>query len=69
VAQSKSASKSRKSPKLLPYRDPKLSLEKRVRDLLSRMTLEEKAAQMVCLWRERPNTLLNDGGDFDSSPQ
>lgn len=65
MAQSKSASKSRKSPKLLPYRDPKLSLEKRVRDLLSRMTLEEKAAQMVCLWRERPNTLLNDGGDFD----
>ncbi len=31
------------------------------------MTLEEKAAQMVCLWRERPNTLLDDDGNFDSA--
>lgn len=29
------------------YLDPSLSIEKRVEDLLSRMTLEEKAAQMV----------------------
>ena len=56
-----------KSSNLLPYRDPRLSAEKRVRDLLSRMTLEEKAAQMVCIWRERPNTMLNDDGDFDAA--
>jgi beta-glucosidase len=29
------------------------------------MTLQEKAAQMVCVWRERPNTLLDDDGNFD----
>ena len=56
-----------KSASLLPYRNPRLSPEKRVRDLLSRMTLEEKAAQMVCIWRERPNTMLNDDGDFDAA--
>lgn len=30
-----------------PYRDPRLSLEQRVSDLLSRMTLEEKIAQLT----------------------
>jgi beta-xylosidase len=71
VAQSKSAAKKKPIPRqgqaanLLPYRNPKLPAEKRVRDLLSRMTLEEKAAQMVCLWRERPKALLTEDGDFD----
>jgi hypothetical protein len=32
--------------KTLPYKDPKLSIEDRVSDLLSRMTLEEKVAQI-----------------------
>ena len=31
------------------YRDPKVPLETRVRDLLGRMTLDEKVAQMRCL--------------------
>ena len=31
---------------VLPYQNPKLSVEQRVADLLSRMTLEEKVAQM-----------------------
>ena len=39
----------------LPYKDPKLSIDARVKDLLSRMTIEEKAAQMMCLWMEKPN--------------
>ena len=56
-----------KSSNLLPYRNPKLPAERRVRDLLSRMTLEEKAAQMVCVWRERPNTMLNEDGEFDAA--
>ena len=39
----------------LPYRNPKLSIDERVKDLLSRMTIEEKAAQMMCLWDQKPN--------------
>src|SRR5687767_11873578 len=39
----------------LPFRDPKLPIEERVNDLLSRMTLEEKVAQTMCLWMEKPN--------------
>ncbi len=37
------------------YKNPQLPIEERVRDLLARMTLEEKAAQMMCLWMEKPN--------------
>ncbi|HKT46896.1 MAG TPA: glycoside hydrolase family 3 N-terminal domain-containing protein [Candidatus Acidoferrales bacterium] len=33
-----------------PYRDPKLPIEQRISDLLSRMTLEEKIAQMGSAW-------------------
>jgi hypothetical protein len=36
-----------------PYRDPKLSVEQRVADLVSRMTLEEKLAQMEGAWENR----------------
>ncbi len=32
-----------------PYRDAKLPVEQRVEDLLSRMTIEEKVGQLVCL--------------------
>lgn len=39
----------------LPYKNPRLSIDERVKDLLSRMTLEEKAAQTMCLWMEKPN--------------
>jgi beta-glucosidase len=37
----------------LPYRDPKLPVEHRVADLLSRMTPEEKVAQIVGVWGNR----------------
>jgi beta-glucosidase len=37
----------------LPYRDAKLPVEQRVADLLSRMTLEEKVAQMEGAWENR----------------
>ncbi len=33
------------------YRDPALPTARRVDDLLARMTLEEKVAQMLCLWK------------------
>ncbi len=39
----------------LPYKDPKLSIDARVADLLARMTPEEKAAQLMSLWMEKPN--------------
>ena len=61
-----SRNKSSLAPKkLLPYQDSRLSPEKRTKDLLSRMTLEEKAAQMVTIWRDRPKALLDDDGNFD----
>lgn len=37
-------------PAPLPYKDPKLSTATRVADLLKRMTLEEKVAQLYCHW-------------------
>ncbi|HYD54616.1 MAG TPA: glycoside hydrolase family 3 N-terminal domain-containing protein, partial [Gemmatimonadaceae bacterium] len=45
--------------------DASLSVEERVRDLLSRMTLEEKAAQMVGVWQLKASTLVADDGTFD----
>jgi beta-glucosidase len=33
-----------------PYKNPKLPVEKRVKDLLSKMTIEEKIAQLMGLW-------------------
>ena len=49
----------------MPYRNPALPAEKRVKDLLSRMTLEEKAAQMLCIWQKKPQTLVDAEGNFD----
>lgn len=38
-----------------PYRNPALPVEKRVADLLGRMTLEEKIAQLGGTWQNREN--------------
>jgi beta-glucosidase len=35
------------------YQNPALPTARRVDDLLSRMTLEEKVAQMLCLWNAK----------------
>jgi beta-glucosidase len=50
---------------LAPYKNSALPIEKRVRDLLGRMTVEEKAAQMMCLWQKKAETLLDADGNFD----
>lgn len=50
---------------VMPYRNPALSAEKRVKDLLSCMTLDEKAAQMLCIWQQKPKTLVDADGNFD----
>ena len=34
-----------------PYLDPSLPVERRIDDLVTRMTLEEKVGQMLCLWQ------------------
>src|SRR5207253_11210048 len=49
----------------LPYRNASLTPEARTADLLSRMTLEEKAAQMVGVWQLKSTTLVDDAGNFD----
>ncbi|HYG79579.1 MAG TPA: glycoside hydrolase family 3 N-terminal domain-containing protein, partial [Pyrinomonadaceae bacterium] len=51
------------------YKNPRLPVERRVADLLGRMTLEEKVAQLVCLWAQRPQVrpqtdFSTDLGDF-----
>jgi beta-glucosidase len=53
------------APKAAAYRNPKLPIEKRVRDLLSRMTLEEKLAQMLCVWQQKAAKLVDEKGRFD----
>jgi beta-glucosidase len=47
------------------YKDPAAPIERRVADLLARMTLDEKAAQMVCIWQEKSIKLQDVNGDFD----
>lgn len=49
----------------VPYKNPALPVEQRLRDLMRRMTLEEKAAQMVCVWQEKAQTLVDEEGNFD----
>lgn len=59
------APRSKKAAKLPQYKNPGHPPARRVKDLLSRMTLEEKAAQMVCIWREKADKLVDAEGNFD----
>ena len=47
------------------YKLASLSPEKRVQDLLVRLTLAEKAAQMMCVWQEKSTKLVDAEGNFD----
>jgi beta-glucosidase len=47
------------------YKNPATSAASRVNDLLARMTLEEKAAQMMCIWQEKTTKLLDASSNFD----
>lgn len=53
--------------KVPSYKNPALSAAKRVKDLLARMTLQEKAAQMMCVWQKKADTLLDADGNFDAA--
>lgn len=47
------------------YKNARLPVEQRVADLLGRMTLEEKVAQLTCLWQGRPQ--VGPQADFSTS--
>ena len=42
-----------KAKEKVPYKDASLSTEARVADLIGRMTLEEKVAQLLCVWQQK----------------
>jgi beta-glucosidase len=50
-----------KAKEKLPYKDASLTTEARVADLLGRMTLEEKVAQMLCVWQKKGDIQDPDG--------
>lgn len=58
----KAKTKSRTKP---AYLNPSLPPERRTRDLLSRMTVKEKVAQMLCVWEQKSTTLVDEQGNFD----
>lgn len=49
------------------YKNSQLSPEERADDLLSRMTLDEKITQMMCIWNGKYETFLDENGRFDSA--
>ncbi|HTW79526.1 MAG TPA: glycoside hydrolase family 3 N-terminal domain-containing protein [Terracidiphilus sp.] len=61
----KSAQAAKPSTSTPAYKNPKLPSARRVEDLLKRMTLEEKAAQMLCIWQGKARTMVDEKGDFD----
>ncbi len=46
------------------YQDPHAPLDARVDDLISRMTLQEKIAQLSCIWQDK-GEVEDAGGNFD----
>ena len=44
-----------------PYRDPARSIDERAADLLARMTVEEKVAQLLALWKRNAKIQAADG--------
>ena len=47
------------------YKDPAAPVPARVKDLLGRMTLEEKVAQMLCIWAEK-GIIEDSKGEFSA---
>ncbi|MDZ7377544.1 MAG: glycoside hydrolase family 3 C-terminal domain-containing protein, partial [candidate division KSB1 bacterium] len=46
------------------YKNASLSIDERLADLLARMTLEEKVAQMLCIWGQKKTMLFDDNGQL-----
>jgi len=51
----------------VPYKDASLPLHLRVQDLLSRMTLEEKIAQLIALWATKAEIMADATSEFSDS--
>jgi len=49
-----------------PYKDASLPVEQRVDDLLARMTLAEKIAQITCVWDQKQK-YMDAAGNFDAT--
>lgn len=49
---------------LLDYKNPSLPINDRVFDLLNRMTVEEKVAQMICIWGQKNTQLFDEQGQL-----
>ncbi|ESQ84968.1 glycoside hydrolase family 3 N-terminal domain-containing protein [Asticcacaulis benevestitus] len=62
VAGTAMAAKAKKET--LPYKDASLTIDARVADLLGRMTLEEKVAQLLCVWQKKGD-IQDATGKFD----
>jgi beta-glucosidase len=60
-----SVSKSKRISTFPVYKNPALPAEKRTKDLLARMSLREKAAQMMCVWQQKAEKLVDVSGNFD----
>ena len=48
-------------PEMPIYKDPRQPVEKRVDDLLARMTIEEKVAQLETIWEDKAKVQTPDG--------
>ena len=64
IALAAAASLTLSAQSLPPYKDASLPVERRVEDLLSRMTLEEKVAQTLAVWQQKRG-LVDASGNFD----
>ncbi len=53
----------------IPYKNPKLPIAVRVKDLLGRMTLEEKIAQTQCLWQSKQKLYTNKDFDYKKATE
>jgi beta-glucosidase len=47
------------------YKKSRLSVDDRLCDLLKRMTVEEKVAQTICIWRQKQTALFDENGKLD----